>query len=311
EYMVPSYFVRLEKMPLSQNGKVDRKALPEPQFSVYTGTEYVEPTGETEKILADIWRQVLKIERVGTTDNFFDLGGTSLTLIQVHSKIEEKYPGKVKITDIFSNPTISKLSAFIEIGEENSTKDISLEFLEFPQQYFSKEGGGYGSVFKFRLNDDVLKGLEKTDVLICAFVYLLGQITQKAAITIQTIVDDCDRVYPISLDFKETGSFGELCEMIHHKRNCGEQSGYSLRDIREESIENKGNFSILPLFYNKNMLSTPRNLTGVYDIALGVSEENGQTVFICEYNSTRLRGDKIKELTGKYLKVVQFITSNK
>ncbi|AEY65543.1 non-ribosomal peptide synthetase [Clostridium sp. BNL1100] len=311
EYMVPSYFVRLEKMPLSQNGKVDRKALPEPQFSVNTGTEYIEPIGKTEKILADIWRQILKIERVGTTDNFFDLGGTSLTLIQVHSKIEEKYPGKVKITDIFSNPTISKLSAFIEIGEENSTKDISLEFLEFPQQYFLKEGGDYGSVFKFRLNNDVLRGFEKTDVLICAFVYLLGQITQKVEITIQTMVDDCDRVYPISLDLKEAGSFGELCEMVYHQRSCGKSSGYDLKDLREESIENKSNFSILPVFYKKNLLSTPQNLTGVYDIALGVSEENEQTVFICEYNSTRLRGDKIKELTGKYLKVVQFITSNK
>ena len=311
EYMVPSYFVRLEKMPLSQNGKVDRKALPEPQLSLNTNTEYVEPTGKTEKILADIWRQVLKIERVGTTDNFFDLGGTSLTLIQVHSKIEEKFPGKVKITDIFSNPTILKLSAFIELEEENTTKDISLDFIEFPQQYFLKEGGDYGSVFKFRLNDDVLKGLEKTDVLICAFVYLLGQITQKAAITIQTMVEDCDRVNPISLDFKEAASFEELCEIIHHKRNCSEQSSYNLKDLREEIIENKSDCSILPLFYKKNLLSMSRNLTGIYDIALGVSEENGQTVFICEYNSTRLRGDKVKELTGKYLKVVQFITSNK
>ncbi|WP_143192229.1 non-ribosomal peptide synthetase, partial [Paenibacillus helianthi] len=80
-YMVPAYFIQVERMPLTSNGKVDRKALPLPEEGWMRGNEYVAPQGEMEEQLAEIWKEVLGIEQVGRTDNFFELGGDSIKAV--------------------------------------------------------------------------------------------------------------------------------------------------------------------------------------------------------------------------------------
>ncbi|SFJ95232.1 non-ribosomal peptide synthetase, partial [Thermoflavimicrobium dichotomicum] len=89
DHMLPSYFVQLEKLPLTPNGKLDRRALPAPE-KVQTGTGYVAPTSKKEKILADIWQEVLKVDRVGIHDNFFELGGDSIKAIQIAARLHQE-----------------------------------------------------------------------------------------------------------------------------------------------------------------------------------------------------------------------------
>jgi hypothetical protein len=86
-YMVPAAFVPLETLPLTVNGKIDRRALPAPAYTTVEPTEYIAPHTATETQLATIWTEVLKLERVGITDNFFELGGHSLLGTQVISRI--------------------------------------------------------------------------------------------------------------------------------------------------------------------------------------------------------------------------------
>src|SRR6185503_4351709 len=87
DYMVPSTFVTLAALPLNANGKVDRRALPDP--GPVAGTAYVEPRTEHERVLTDVWRAVLPVERVGVEDNFFELGGDSILSIQVVSRARQ------------------------------------------------------------------------------------------------------------------------------------------------------------------------------------------------------------------------------
>src|SRR6185436_19508601 len=109
EYMVPSAFVRLEKLPLTAHGKVDRKALPAPDGSrPEVGTGYLPPRTPVEQILADIWGEVLGLERVGIDDNFFDLGGDSILTIRVQAKAREKGL-ELTIQQIFRHQTIRRL----------------------------------------------------------------------------------------------------------------------------------------------------------------------------------------------------------
>ena len=82
-YMVPTAYIELDKLPLTPNGKVDRKALLAAKGDAYVGHSYEEPRGEVETSLAEIWAEVLKVERVGRRDNFFDLGGHSLLVMRV------------------------------------------------------------------------------------------------------------------------------------------------------------------------------------------------------------------------------------
>ncbi len=117
DYMIPSVFVWMEEIPLTPNGKIDRKALPEPDsFRPNLETEYVAPTTENEKILTDILQQLLGLEQVGIRDNFFELGGDSILSIQVIARA--KQAGLV-ITpkQIFESPTVEGLAAVAVKGK--------------------------------------------------------------------------------------------------------------------------------------------------------------------------------------------------
>ncbi len=119
EYMVPALFVHLEAMPLTPNGKVDRKALPEPEFSRSAlQTEYVAPRNEKEEALAAIVGELLHLEKVGVFDNFFDLGGHSLLATKFMSRIREQFNVELPLRTLFEKPTIAELA--IAIDESHS-----------------------------------------------------------------------------------------------------------------------------------------------------------------------------------------------
>ena len=112
DYMVPALWVELDSLPVTSSGKIDRKALPDPDVSELLSNEYVAPRNETERILAGIWKDLLHAERVGINDNFFDLGGDSIITIQVLSRAR-RLGYELKPNDIFIHQTISSLSAAI------------------------------------------------------------------------------------------------------------------------------------------------------------------------------------------------------
>jgi len=114
DYMVPSFFVFIDKVPLTANGKIDRKSLPAPDKSLrQVGEEYVAPCSELERELCTIWSEVLRIERIGIYDNFFKIGGDSIISIQLVAKARQKRI-YFSVRDIFNNPTISKLIPIIQ-----------------------------------------------------------------------------------------------------------------------------------------------------------------------------------------------------
>ncbi|WP_326101593.1 amino acid adenylation domain-containing protein [Paenibacillus alvei] len=116
-YMIPSHFIRLEKMPLTPNGKLDRKALPAPEGTLSTGTEYAAPRTATEAKLAQLWQEVLGLERVGIRDNFFDIGGHSLRAMTLVSRIHQTLEAEVPLRQLFLSPTIESLAAALEAAE--------------------------------------------------------------------------------------------------------------------------------------------------------------------------------------------------
>ncbi|HEY9404510.1 MAG TPA: amino acid adenylation domain-containing protein [Pyrinomonadaceae bacterium] len=118
QYMVPSQFIVLDALPLAPNGKVDRKRLPEPtQMQVETADTYVAPATPVEQIIAETWREVLKVERVGSQDNFFELGGHSLLATRVISRINQICHVDLTLRSLFEWPTLSALSTGVEAAK--------------------------------------------------------------------------------------------------------------------------------------------------------------------------------------------------
>ena len=116
DYMVPTLFVQLDEMPLTASGKVDRSALPEAGMeAVEPGVEYVAPTTEIEQRLADIWRELLQVDRVGIHDNFFALGGHSLKTMQLATRIRNAFDVTLPLTNLFEAQTVRELALVILI----------------------------------------------------------------------------------------------------------------------------------------------------------------------------------------------------
>jgi acyl carrier protein len=113
DHMVPSVFVALDALPLTPNGKVDRKALPAPEGRSEVGG-YVAPRTPTEEALAAIWREVLRLDRVGIEDNFFELGGHSLIATRVVARVCDVFRVGLPLRALFERPTIAALCDQIE-----------------------------------------------------------------------------------------------------------------------------------------------------------------------------------------------------
>jgi acyl-coenzyme A synthetase/AMP-(fatty) acid ligase/acyl carrier protein len=130
EYMIPAAFISLETIPLTANGKVDRKSLQKQEVELESSQEYIAPQTGTEKQLARIWKEVLGLERVGIHDNFFELGGHSLLAIQIISRINKELGVNVPLRKLFEAPNIKALSGIVAECEHISTADQLSEFVE-------------------------------------------------------------------------------------------------------------------------------------------------------------------------------------
>ncbi|MEC1623748.1 non-ribosomal peptide synthetase, partial [Bacillus mojavensis] len=115
DYMIPAFWVTLNELPVTANGKVDRKALPEPDIETGNG-EYKAPSTDMEELLAGIWQDVLGISEVGVSDNFFSLGGDSIKGIQMASRLNQQ-GWKLEMKDLFQHPTIEELTQYVERAE--------------------------------------------------------------------------------------------------------------------------------------------------------------------------------------------------
>jgi amino acid adenylation domain-containing protein len=114
EYMVPAAFVPLDRLPLTRNGKVDRRALPEPDAADLAGARYVAPRTQTEEVLAALWAQVLEVDRVGAEDGFFELGGHSLMATRVVSRLREDFGVEMPVRAVFEHPRLESFAAEVE-----------------------------------------------------------------------------------------------------------------------------------------------------------------------------------------------------
>jgi amino acid adenylation domain-containing protein len=139
-YMLPAYFIRMEQIPLTPNGKVDHSALPgiEP-LRPALDSPYLAPGTDHEKLMVNTWKQVLKVDRVGINDNFFELGGNSLNIINLNSKINEIFQLDIPVYIMFKYPTINSFLKYLD--REESPERISRRELEESRTMLEETAG--------------------------------------------------------------------------------------------------------------------------------------------------------------------------
>ncbi|MCP1307440.1 amino acid adenylation domain-containing protein [Paenibacillus tyrfis] len=149
DYMIPSCFVQLERIPLTINGKVDRKALPAPEERLQTGAEHAAPATELEAKLAKIWQEVLGVPNISVLDGFFDLGGHSLKALALMSEME-KAGYYVTLTDIYHYNSIRALAGYLQSAKE---QEHLIETKEELISWLHRETGGVYELVSYQVRD--------------------------------------------------------------------------------------------------------------------------------------------------------------
>ena len=160
DYMVPAAFVRLDALPLSANGKLDRKALPAPAADAYGVHVYAAPQGETEVLLAAMWQELLQVERIGRHDNFFELGGHSLLALQLMARVRQSLGREFALRQLFDHPTVQALALALNTADASAQGRIDVRAesgagvpLSFAQQrlWFLDQLEGAGAAYHMTL----------------------------------------------------------------------------------------------------------------------------------------------------------------
>jgi amino acid adenylation domain-containing protein len=149
EYMVPAEFVFMESFPFTPNGKVDRRALPEPKATEAAfAVSFVAPRNEFESKMAYVWAQVLGRESVGIRDNFFDLGGHSLLALRLMSRIEKEFGRTLTLTALIQAPTVEEMVRLVQQQDTSWSPLVALQSAGTKQAFFMVHGLG-GTVMRF------------------------------------------------------------------------------------------------------------------------------------------------------------------
>lgn len=316
EYMIPSQAVRLDAMPLTPNGKIDRKALPAAEGAVDWGDAYTAPQNDVEQSLSEIWATVLGIGgEIGTTHNFFEVGGNSITLIRMHALVEDRFPGAVAVTDLFAYPTIAKLADFI--AKQRSDQDVQLTPIPFPAEYFAARGHGRASSFDFNIEGDLYENVSNiapllqislTETMCSLFLYLLAELSEQPRIELQAALDSTAEMMPVALEVGALERIEALFETVHGQFTERDHPRYQLRDVPAMKLE-KSAHDLLPAFAKRRAGVKYKADSDPFDLFLLMSEEPGRLRFACEYGP-RLHKDKVREMIEQYMQVIESLTEH-
>lgn len=316
DYMIPGIYMNIMQIPRTANGKIDRNALPEPEMlRPVLENEYVEPSTETEKQVYGIWRTLLNCENIGTKDNFFDIGGNSLLLVQMHAELETRYPGRLSVAEIFAYPTIVKLAALLgcETGKTHESQEI--EELQIPGQYMADGSADYeDGAICILPQPEVLKNLkalsdskavQTMDILLGGFIYLLSEVSGKQEIPLH-VLKGSDCFIPLKMNLEVVSTVHELISAVGNDLrdkciNIGLSSGYPVK----ARPGRKGDSAAILFAYNVNSLQP--EIRSIYDIAFRVDEDNRTIAFTVDYNAQRISKSAMEELVQLYMNVLNVI----
>lgn len=315
--------IPIKKIPKTTSGKVQRYKLAEQYnrgvyeeliksikdlIAIEVQTKELElPRNEIEQRLQNIFCQILNIEGIGIHDNFFDYGGNSITLTQIHQQVEDFYPNKILLTDLFAFPTISRLAKLIQ------STCIPIAHTILPQEYFNVSSGYNEPVlFEIKLDNNFFhqinavtgyENIQFSQLLLVFYMYLLSKINGYQLMNMQVMIGQTNRVTIITLDFAtETDLFRQIANVQNQCQDSAQQ--YSILEFNKISLKKASN-CIAPFFYRKNLLNGNMNLLDIFDLVLEIDPSFDGIGITLRFNTQLLKKEKVKELLSFYVDLLQ------
>lgn len=318
DYMIPSFFVQLEAMPHTPNGKIDKKILPKSFGNMDTGIEYTLPSNEVEEQILAIWESVLKSTKIGTNDSFFDLGGNSMLIIQVHAKIDKQFPSTITIPDLFIYTTIAKLAQYI-CSVNNSANMVSkIKPMKLPLDYFNESEGMHQALsIKYDLEGEMRKkigllavqnGLDEVSIIIALYAYILSQVSKEKNIQIQ-LLNNSKSVQLLDVSLSQMNDWYKFFTYMDQLYiRATKSTKLIIGEITSQLIKER--YSITPFFYDKKLQSFEAGLSDNFDLILQYKSTDDCIQLVFDYNSKVINGNKMQDFVNNYIKLLQYVTKN-
>ncbi|URZ17241.1 non-ribosomal peptide synthetase [Clostridium felsineum] len=317
DYMIPHDYIRIDKFPLTPNGKINKKALL--SLEIKSSCKDIKNSlfeSGVGKDIYDIWVKILNKDNIRINDRFFEIGGDSLSLVAMHAEIEKKYPGKISVTDIFANPTLYKVISFIEKQNKLEVLKTNMDYIEFPKSYYLNSGlANSCKIITTEIDKNMFAKLNllcekinvnKMDIIFSIYVYTLAKTSNKQNINIH-YSNISDKAFIVNVDLNKFKKFNQLIKAIGN-----DVIFYSNEQMDEklllECMPPKLEKSILPLFVSGN--NSNDNIENFYDVILKTYKGGKKIVLSFKYNCKKLNSEKIEEFFYQYLKLLEVIINN-
>ncbi|WP_157771435.1 non-ribosomal peptide synthetase, partial [Paenibacillus sonchi] len=276
-YMIPVQFFIIDQIPLSANQKTDKKKLRTMQQKLLVSAKaYKEPVSELEKQISSIWMKLLHKETISITDSYFDLGGTSITVVLLQEQMREAFGVPLQVADIFSHPTIERLAGFME-RKMTPEASLLLKGIKMPSGYYLT-ANDRNEQMKLRLELEPAAaqglvhianshGMRTEEVILSLLYYVLNQISREEMIEI-TLLDGNHGVHQACIDFSELEDFDSLFIKIRDKVSDIQSQHSPAENIRIEEKDEKNLFLLFPLTSSAAAgLSFPFNALWTWEIS--------------------------------------------
>ncbi|PFZ09662.1 hypothetical protein COL63_21810 [Bacillus pseudomycoides] len=309
-YMIPSYFIQLEDFPVLPSGKIDRSALPNPSAVYHKETKEIDNSlNEEQAFIKQIWSSILKNDLIGIDDNFFEIGGSSLGVIRMFEYIDEKYPGKLTVADIFSYKTIKAIAEKLsEKIQTNSRRNLDTLYL--PEHYFVS-GDSYEAKQRITKNIDSNIGEQLAylsrnynfsveNFYLSVYTYLLSQVIKKSIFSVY-ILENNEELREMEVDLSNITDIFDLVN--YFEKNSYKDIGIDqIREVQRlyKNIE-VGEFVPLFSYQPKN----DRVLLENFDLVIGCHQSENNFKVECIFDNNILKGEKVKLLIDNYCKFVE------
>ena len=294
EYAVPSYIYWMEKLPTLSNGKIDRHSLAN-GTKLQDNKENERELSEIESAVTEIWKSILNLERIGLSDNFFDIGGNSITLMRMQSEIEIKFDVQIPVGELFQYTTILSLANYLE----QKAKEIHSEITKY--KYITLSDDYYLTSKKEQivveyLNEEIRERFEKiheseniglNDILCGLYCYLLSEACKQSEMTYYMVQRNLNECYSINADFSSMEDFEVLFKLVQQSYSSKCFSDSFINDLSYVKREIKGVIPVIVLQCSKlteilrgkeNVLAFSIEADDKVKITLSFTPSNGRYV---------------------------------
>jgi len=320
-YMVPSHFYAIPEVPRTANGKTDKRALGSIAQPLARRSREDAAMSGTEADIRRAWQAVLKLEDVGLHDHFFDLGGNSILLMQLHGKLEKEHGWGLGIVDLFTYSTVHKLARWIESRYTAYDETVFGGYQTMTERSFARNplASGIGSV-RYHVQSELYRHMQSiakeheiasADVVASVYAYLFGVRSGKNEAVVQMLMDDGEEASPWHVKLDAISGFPDLFAAIAKLRSASNSTRYLYRKALEVPSV-KGDLEILPLI-GSGELQADAALLETYELVVAIEEAGaaGQLTVYMKFNDRRLRREAMEELASQSVDVLRQLAESR